>query len=52
MGHECELHSTDSLYGAEAGFCELGNEPSESMKSGKFLAELGDYRFLDEDNAP
>jgi hypothetical protein len=32
-----ELNSPDSGYGPAVGFCELGNEPSGSIKGGEFL---------------
>jgi hypothetical protein len=35
-----ELNSTDSEFGPMAGFCEHGNEPSESTKGGRCLGQL------------
>jgi hypothetical protein len=35
-----------------AGSCEHGNEPSGSIKCGKFRDFLGDYQLLKKDSAP
>jgi len=34
------------------GSCEHGNEPSGSIKGGKFLDYLGGYQLLKKDSAP
>jgi hypothetical protein len=38
-----ELDAPDSGYSPGAGFCEHDNEPSGSIKGGKFLDYLSDY---------
>jgi hypothetical protein len=35
-----------------ASYCEHGNEPSDSIKGGKFLNKLSDYEILMKDSAP
>jgi hypothetical protein len=36
-GERCGLPSPGSGHGPVAGFCELGSEPSGSIKGGKYL---------------
>jgi len=38
-----ELNSSGSGQGPEAGPCEHDNESSNSIKGGKFFAQLSDY---------
>jgi hypothetical protein len=40
MEIDCELDSVGSEYAALAGSCEHGNEPSGSVKGGKFIGQL------------
>jgi hypothetical protein len=40
---ECGLDASGSRQRPVAGSCEQGNEPSDSIKSGEFLASLRDY---------
>jgi len=47
-----ELDTNDTGYGPVAGFCEHGNEPSGSIKSGKFLDQLSDCQLLKKHSAP
>jgi hypothetical protein len=42
----CELDSSDSGCEPVAGSSEQGNEPSDSLKGGKFLEQLRDYQLL------
>jgi hypothetical protein len=34
------------------GSCEHGNEPSGSIKGGKFLGQMSDCQHLNKDSAP
>jgi hypothetical protein len=43
--------SIGSRYGQAAGSCAHINEPSDSIKDGKFLEKLSEYWFLKYDSA-
>jgi hypothetical protein len=48
----CKLESRDSGKCPVVDSCEHGNELSVSIKGGKFIDLLSDYKLLDKDSAP
>jgi hypothetical protein len=48
----CELDSFFTGQGPQAGSCEYGNKPSNSIKGGEFLNWVSDYWLLKKNSAP